>query len=189
MKRIAYVVTLATCVLTLAMSNATALADQPSLAKQQCDTKSYALSTPTERFTDNHDGTVTDTRSGMTWMRCALGQRWTGSRCSGEPQMLTWKSAQEAASALNAAGGFANHRDWRMPHIPELAMIVERQCANPRVNLELFPYTPANYFWTATGRRGKGMDAEAYLLSFGPEGAGHLRKDDLHFARLVRASQ
>ena len=168
------------CVLVLAMSNGT------TLANQQCDTKSYPLSTPTERFTDNHDGTVTDTKSGMTWMRCALGQRWTGSRCRGEPRAFTWKSAQDAASGLNAAGGFANHRDWRMPHIPELAMIVERQCANPRVNLTLFPNTPATYFWTATARRGPGKEGEAYRLSFGPEGAGPDRKDNLHYARLVR---
>jgi hypothetical protein len=89
-----------------------------AVANQQCDTQSYPMSTPTERFTDNGDGTLTDTQSGMMWMRCALGQRWTGSRCSGKPQALTWKSAQDAASALNAAGGYANHADWRMPHIP-----------------------------------------------------------------------
>jgi hypothetical protein len=84
---------------------------------------------------------------------------WTGSsRCSGKPRAFTWKSAQDAASALNAAGGYANHADWRMPHIPELAMIVERQCANPRVNLTLFPDTPATCFWTATGRRGPGKE-------------------------------
>ncbi|MGA2862239.1 MAG: DUF1566 domain-containing protein [Steroidobacteraceae bacterium] len=110
---------------------------------------------------------MTDTQSGMMWMRCALGQRWTGSsRCT---------------------GGYAKHADWRMPHIPELAMIVERQCANPRVNLTLFPDTPATYFWTATGRRGPGKEGEAYRLSFGPEGAGPERKDGLHYARLVRA--
>jgi hypothetical protein len=147
-------------------------------------------STPTERFTDNGDGTLTDTQSGMMWMRCALGQRWTGSsRCSGKPQAFTWKAAQDAASALNAAGGYAKHADWRMPHIPELAMIVERQCANPRVNLTLFPDTPATYFWTATGRRGPGKEGEAYRLSFGPEGAGPERKDGLHYARLVRAGK
>jgi hypothetical protein len=172
------------CVMVLVMGGSTALADQ------QCDPKSYPLSTPTERFTDHGDGTLTDTQSGMMWMRCALGQRWTGSsRCSGKPQAFTWKAAQDAASALNAAGGYAKHADWRMPHIPELATIVERQCANPRVNLTLFPDTPATYFWTATGRRGPGQNGQAYRLSFGPEGAGPDRKDHLHYARLVRADK
>ena len=161
----------------------------PALASQSCDTQSYPMSTPTERFKDNGDGTVTDTQSALMWMRCALGQRWTGSNCSGDPSALTWSSAQDAARALNANGGYASHADWRMPHIPELAMIVERQCANPRVNLVLFPDTPAAYFWTATGRRGAGQDGQAYRLSFGPEGAGADRKDELHYARLVRADK
>jgi hypothetical protein len=140
-----------------------------------------------ERYTDNGDGTLTDKQSGLMWMRCALGQSWTGTTCRGSPSTYSWQSAQAAASSLNQAGGYASHADWRMPHIPELAMIVERQCANPRINLTLFPATPSSYFWTATGRRGKGMDAEGYLLSFGAEGAGHEQKDDLHYARLVRA--
>lgn len=156
-------------------------------ANQSCDTHSYPMSTPTERFTDNRDGTLTDQQSGLTWMRCSLGQQWNGSNCQGEPNVYTWQAAQAAAAQLNQTGGFASHSDWRMPHIPELAMIVERQCDNPRINLTLFPNTPATYFWTATGRRGKGMEAEGYLLSFGPEGAGHMGKDGLHFARLVRS--
>jgi len=170
------------CVILVLSSTAT-------LAAQSCDTHSYPLSTPTERFTDNGDGTVTDGRSGLMWMRCALGQRWTGTRCSGHPRAMTWKSAQDAAHALNAQGGYAHHADWRMPHIPELAMIVERQCANPRVNLILFPDTPATYFWTATGRRGPGQGSQAYRLSFGPEGAGPDDKNHLHYGRLVRAGK
>jgi hypothetical protein len=74
-----------------------------TLADQQCDTKSYPMSTPTERFRDNGDGTLTDTQSGMMWMRCSLGQTWTGTRCSGKPQALTWKSAQQAATELPQA--------------------------------------------------------------------------------------
>ena len=158
-------------------------------ANQSCDTHSYPMSTPIERFTDNGDGTLTDKQSGLMWMRCSLGQEWNGTSCQGEPGGFTWQSAQAAARELNRHGGYAKHADWRMPHIPELAMIVERQCADPRINLVLFPGTPSTYFWTATGRRGKGMDAEGYLLSFGPEGAGHMPKDDLHFARLVRSDK
>jgi hypothetical protein len=123
-------------------------------ANQSCDTQSYPLSTPTGRFTDNKDGTLTDQQSGLTWMRCSLGQQWNGENCQGEPSAYTWQAAQAAAAQINQTGGFASHSDWRMPHIPELAMIVERQCDSPRINLTLFPNTPANYFWTATGRGG-----------------------------------
>lgn len=173
------------CHLALVMLIGTASA----WAGQTCDTRAYALSAPPERFTDNGDGTLTDKQSGLTWMRCSLGQTWAGSTCKGEPRTYSWQAAQSAASALNEQGGFAGHTDWRMPHIPELAMIVERQCANPRINLQLFPATFAAYFWTATARRGAGMEAEAYVLSFGPEGAGHQPKTALHLARLVRSGK
>ncbi len=36
------------------------LASTPVLAEQTCDTHTYPMSTPTERFTDNGDGTLTD---------------------------------------------------------------------------------------------------------------------------------
>jgi hypothetical protein len=163
-------------------------ASAPSLAAQTCDTRTYPLSTPTARFIDNHDGTVTDSQNGLMWMRCAIGQTWTGTACAGPPTALSWQSAQLAAITLNAHGGYARHTDWRMPPLPQLAMIAERQCANPRINLTLFPGTPPALFWTATGRRGESNGTQAYWLSFGPEGIGAASKDDPHFARLVRVS-
>jgi hypothetical protein len=161
----------------------------PASANQSCDTKAYPLSAPDERFADNRDGTVTDKESGLMWMRCSLGQDWDGATCTGKPSTYSWKDAQGAAASINQQGGYARHTDWRMPHIPELAMIVERQCADPRINLTLFPTTPASFYWTASGRKNPGPNADGYLLSFGPEGAGHEPKDDLHFARLVRSEK
>jgi len=58
-----------------------------------------------------------------------------------------------------------------------------------RVNLTLFPDTPANLFLDGDRRRGAGLDGEAYRLSFGPEGAGPSRKESLHYARLVRSAK
>ena len=157
----------------------------PARAEQTCDTRSYPLSTPAERFKDNGDGTLTDTQSNLTWMRCSLGQTWTGTTCAGTPASYTWQSAQDAATRLDHDGGYANHLDWRVPHIPELATITERQCANPRINLALFPATPAVYFWTATTRRGPGMDPFAYVISFGAEGAKYKSKEEALNVRLV----
>jgi hypothetical protein len=157
----------------------------PAWAEQTCDTQSYPMSAPVERFKDNGDGTLTDIQSKLTWMRCSLGQVWTGTTCTGTPSSHTWQSAQDAANKLDHEGGYANHLDWRVPHIPELATIAERQCANPRINLTLFPATPAVYFWTATTRRGPGMDAFAYVISFGAEGAKYKSKEEKLNVRLV----
>ena len=152
-------------------------------AEQTCDTRSYPMSTPVGRFTNNGDGTLFDLEPDLTWMRCSLGQVWTGKTCTGTPATYTWKSAQEAADKLNREGGYANHHDWRVPQIAELASIVERQCANPRINLTLFPATPPVYFWTATTRRGPGMDA--YAISFGADGPKHPSKEEMFNVRLV----
>jgi len=162
------------------------LGSTPVLAQQVCDTQSYPMSAPAENFIDNGDGTLTDKQSKLTWMRCSLGQVWNGTTCTGTPSSLTWQSALEAAQGLNQRGGYASHSDWRVPHIPELAMIAERQCSNPRINITLFPATPAEYFWTATTRRGPDMDADAYVLSFGAEGAKYKGKGEALHVRLVR---
>ncbi len=36
-------------------------------------------------FVPQDDGTVIDKRTGLQWMRCSLGQTWTGTMCSGHP--------------------------------------------------------------------------------------------------------
>ncbi len=158
----------------------------PAFATQSCDTSLYPLSAPTARFVDNGDGTVTDTSTHMMWMRCSLGQTWTGSACAGAAAAMPWQAAQDAALAMNHSAGYAKHTDWRMPRIPELANIIERQCAGPRTNITVFPDTPAGFFWTASERRGAGNENQAYVLSFGPEGTAGDMKTAPHFVRLVR---
>ncbi len=152
------------------------------LAAQTCNTKDYPLSIKAEQYQGNVNGTLTDNQSALTWMRCSLGQTWSENTCTGQPATHTWQSAQEAASKLNQQGGYAGRSDWRVPHIPELAMIVERQCTNPRTNLALFPETPANYFWTATV---PAIPGNAYVLSFGAEGAQYKGKEEMLNVRLV----
>lgn len=77
-------------------------------------------------------------------------------------------------------------KDWRLPNLRELATIVERECTDPRVNLTVFPNTPAGLFWTASSRPGIDAAALAYALSFGDEGVVHLPKEKANHVRLVR---
>ncbi len=157
----------------------------PAWAEQACD-RAFPMSAPVERFTDNGDGTLFDIEPDLTWMRCSLGQTWSGTTCTGIPVAYTWQSAQDAASKLNSEGGYANRHDWRVPKIAELASIVERQCSNPRINLVLFPATPPAYFWTATMRPGSAKGYPfAYAISFGSEGPRHAGKDEKFNVRLV----
>jgi hypothetical protein len=56
------------------------------------------------------DGTATDSATGLTWMRCVVGQTWTGSTCAGDPPY----SSLDQARAFGTTS-FAGHNDWRLP--------------------------------------------------------------------------
>jgi hypothetical protein len=122
------------------------------------------------------------------WMRCAVGQTWRDGRCTGDPQALDWKSAAAAADAVNSGGAWF-FNDWRVPGLRDLALLIERQCIDPRANLTLFPDTPAAFFWTSTLRPGEDSTDSAYALSFGSEGVEHRPKAEAHHLRLVRTAQ
>lgn len=154
---------------------------------QSCDVSLYPLSTPTARFEDNGDGTVTDKLSKLMWMRCAVGQTWTKGTCAGSPAELTWAAAIEAAQAVNKRGSYF-FNDWRLPQVPELAGIAERQCKNPRINLTVFPATPSAAFWTATSRPSNAVEASAFVLGFGADGVKYASKLETHDVRLVRTA-
>lgn len=116
---------------------------------QTCD-PALPASTPSARFTPGAAGTVTDRQTGLTWMRCAVGQRWNGADCAGIPATSPWAGALDAADALNRGGGYAGHADWRLPTLEELAALVEQRCYDPAINLEVFPSSPVTGFWSAS---------------------------------------
>jgi hypothetical protein len=164
------------------------------------------LSSPTSRFDDGHDGTVTDKQSKLMWMRCALGQTWSQGNCTGPSSLLSWADAEQAAKAINKKGQFF-YSDWRLPQLPELASIAERQCKSPRINLEIFPNTAPDFFWSATSRPAGATTAPpgsraaasaapgdtpehfAFALSFGPDGVSYANRQEQHDVRLVRSAR
>jgi hypothetical protein len=155
-------------------------------AEQVCDTSRFALSTPTQAFEDHGDGTVTDRRSGLQWMRCSVGQVW-GNSCGGTPEALSWQQANDVAANTNQSGVFF-YNDWRLPNIRELATIAERQCANPRINLELFPGTPASPYWTSVLKGVGSYEPQAFVIDFGAGGISVAAQQDRRYARFVRTS-
>lgn len=94
-------------------------------------------------FVDNLDGTVTDTRTNLMWMRCALGQTWDGSACVGDAHTYSW-------SETRITHEFARYDDWRLPDLEELRSIVALSRMNPSIDIDAFPMTPCQPFWTAS---------------------------------------
>lgn len=160
----------------------------PVFAQQACDTSLYPLSSPTQRFQDHGDGTTTDTVTQLVWMTCASGQRWEMGRCLGVAGLFNWSAAQAFAREVNRGAEYF-YNDWRVPQLRELASIAERQCSNPRINLAVFPGTPAGFFWTVSSRPGVGTDGSAIALSFGADGISDRSKDENHHVRLVRTAR
>jgi hypothetical protein len=116
-------------------------------AEQTCNPNMIS-STPTDQFTDNGDGTVTDTATGLMWKRCLEGYTYSGGVCTlTTVTTVNWDGEEGALSLVNSPN-FAGHTDWRLPNIKELQSIVEEQCYSPAVNLEIFPDTPAAEVWS-----------------------------------------
>lgn len=111
---------------------------------QQCNTTILAV-TPDSRYTLNGNGTATDKVTGLIWQRCNYGNSWDGNSCIGSTLYYSWADA--LAYAENDS--FADHSDWRLPNIKELASIVEESCFNPAINLTIFPNTTTQY-WSST---------------------------------------
>ncbi len=139
-------------------------------------------STPTERFQLKGE-LASDSKTTLEWMRCAIGQRWNGSICLGEPQAMGWHEAKAMVARLNREG-YAGHKDWRLPVLPELASIVERQCFNPRMNEAVFPGAPPRVFWSSMEK--SGTAEHAYALDFRAGVAQPAFKGDMNAVRLVR---
>ena len=137
-----------------------------------------------DRFDINADGTLTDINSGLTWMRCALGQSWNGVTCIGAASSYSWKDLNREIQKLNKTGGFASHTDWRLPKLPELASIVDIRCQYPRIDLTLFPNTPSATFWSADKKPGR--ENSIYILDFGLKGVSASETESQNHVRLVR---
>jgi hypothetical protein len=146
--------------------------------------------TPTSRFTDNIDGTVTDASTGLTWKRCSEGQTWNRTSCTGEPSAYRGsRAALQMAESLNKMGGYAGQDDWRVPNFKELNSIVERKCASPSINETVFPNTPyLTGFWSASPALTN--PGHRWIVDF-ESGDSHIYGDFYYqgYVRLVRAGQ
>lgn len=97
---------------------------------------------------NNGNGTVSDPKTGLMWKQCSEGQ--SGADCAvGGAIHYTLKTALEQVATLNSQG-FAGYTDWRIPNIKELRTIIERQCHQPSIRLDLFPNTPSSWYWSAS---------------------------------------
>lgn len=92
------------------------------------------------------DGTYYDVKTGLTWMRCMVGQTWANGTCTGAATTHTF----DEATALRGKVSFAGQSDWRMPNIRELNSIVDFSKASPAIDTNQFPKSSTSVVWSGS---------------------------------------
>lgn len=145
-------------------------------------------STPANDFIDHGNGTVTHSKTGLMWKKCAEGQTLSpqNASCAGSPAYYDWQSALKHAAAVNVHG-YAGYNDWRVPNVKELISLIEEKCHDPAINLKVFSTAPSEWFWSASGLAD---DSEfAYTVSFKDGDDGRSLKIQSSAVRLVRGGR
>ncbi|MES2401391.1 MAG: DUF1566 domain-containing protein [Pseudomonadota bacterium] len=131
-----------------------------------------------ERYTASADGQeITDSKTGLTWRRCAEGMSWKKTTCGGK---ATFVNQADAAALARAAGG-----EWRLPVLKEMSSIVavrEAEEGKAAIDPRAFPGTPAGRFWTSSSV-GTGY---FMFVSFIEGSAGEGARNSPGAVRLVR---
>lgn len=143
-----------------------------------------------DRYLDNGDGTITDTKTQLTWKKCSEGQ--SGDNCSGEP------AKYELADAMAKFG----KGEWRLPTIEELRTLVycsngtpqetavdescgkEGEYQRPTINQNAFPNT-ARFYGSSTEKN----DSYAWDVNFDRGVNGWSGRKVDRPVRLVRSGQ
>lgn len=137
-----------------------------------------------ERFTASADGQeVTDSRTGLTWRRCAEGMVFKGKTCTGQAAFLSAPDAAARAKAASAPGA-----EWRLPVLKELSSIVSAREADvdkAAIDPNAFPGTPVARFWTSSST-GPGYFT---FVGFSDGSAGEAPRATAAAVRLVRSAK
>lgn len=64
------------------------------------------------------NGMWRDPKTGLTWMRCILGDKWDGTSCTGNGSNRDFLG--DAAALAVSKLDFGGHKDWRIPTIADL---------------------------------------------------------------------
>ena len=122
-------------------------------------------STDTGSYTDNGDGTVTDTSTGLRWQQ------------AGSSNTQTWVQALAYCMGLNLGG----YTDWRLPTSKELQSLVDYSRYSPAINTTYFPNAAASWHWSGTTyMNGTGYAwsvnfSYGYVASYNKPSAGYVR--------------
>jgi len=135
-------------------------------------------------FVDNHDGTVSDTRTGLMWDQCSWGQTNAGGTCRGGlASRHGWAAALEVAATASDHKGYS---DWRLPNVIELKTLLN-SAFTPNIDGTFFPnLSPEEAsFWSDSSYAADSV-YYAWLVRFNLGDADKDQKSTPNLVRLVR---
>ncbi|HVN93802.1 MAG TPA: DUF1566 domain-containing protein, partial [Terracidiphilus sp.] len=100
---------------------------------------------PGDRFTDNGDGTITDSLTGLIWLKnagCFAPDVWA----------TALNDANQLASGACGLSDGSTAGKWRLPNLAELESIIDVSASNPALapNIQFTNVQPIVY-WTSSG--------------------------------------
>jgi hypothetical protein len=107
------------------------------------------VASPSPRFIDNGDGTVTDNLTGLMWAKDANAAETSGYDSDGKMQ---WNDAIYYTTylSLGATCG-APRRDWRLPNRNELNSLIDASNSFPALPTgHPFSNVQSSYYWSST---------------------------------------
>ncbi len=125
-------------------------------------------------LTDNGNGTVTNTTTGLMWQKATASGTYT------------WQQALAYVVSLNASK-FAGYTDWRLPDRNELQSLLDYSRGNPAIDPLLASDTVSSYYWSSTScaySADHALRVSFYIGFFDLD----IKSDNLH-VRAVRAGQ
>jgi len=99
---------------------------------------------PVPRFTDNHDGTITDSLTGLVWLKNA-------NAFGTQPWQEALESCNRLASSTHGLADGSKAGDWRLPNFNELRSLVDYSCFTPAVTADNpFNNIRPSLYWSST---------------------------------------
>lgn len=90
------------------------------------------VGSPSPRFVDHGDGTVTDLLTGLMWLKDADCDDPSGASWSNWETILAWVDDFNAGSMMECAEYVAGtYTDWRLPSVRELASVIDYGQVDP----------------------------------------------------------
>ena len=161
-----------------------------------------------QRFIDNGDGTISDTKLGVMWEKKTgtvggfaklndphnVNARYEWSTDANQPNGSAFENFlyslnhETSADGQTITGCFANHCDWQVPSVDDLKSIIDKNapgCAKgtgPCID-PIFGATAADNYWSYTTAR---VLFYAYVVSFKDGGFEPISKAETAHLRAIR---